>query len=75
LTRKYDGFIYKCLLHIFPEYDWKPWRFVNIEDGYWDIENNVHDYLKWITKELSITNIEDWYHISDDYLKEKHGYR
>jgi hypothetical protein len=53
------------LLHqIYPEYEWLPWRFEKVPNGYWDDINNQKKYLTWVEKELNINKLSDWYKVS-----------
>ena len=52
------------LLSIYPNYDWLPWKFNSLPKGYWNNKENQLKFTNWISKQLNIKSIEDWYNIT-----------
>jgi hypothetical protein len=50
LTR-YDSPL-QTLTNIFPEYNWRPWRFARIPPGFWTRKNNVREFFEWFIDQL-----------------------
>ena len=48
----------------FPEYEWLPWKFNTVPKGFWDDRANIDKYMSWLSKELNIKTIEDWYNVT-----------
>jgi hypothetical protein len=55
------------------EYDWIPWKFRQVPEGYWHLDHHVTAYIEWLAEELKIENPLDWYRVSRDQLRELHG--
>lgn len=64
--------LYRSLLSMYPEYDWKSWLFSNPPKNMWNDENNLKKYFIWLSEQLNITKNEDWYKITAISLK-KHN--
>lgn len=74
LIRKYyDGCLRKLLIDVFPDYEWLPWNFSQVQHEYWDELDNRIYYAKWLGKKLGYTTKEDWYKISQDLINEYKG--
>jgi len=63
----------KTLQFVFPENHWPIWMFENVPNGYWENEKHVISYLKWISEEIQIIRMEDWYNISVQKLHSSKG--
>eukprot|EP01114_Cavostelium_apophysatum_P016893 TRINITY_DN4898_c1_g1_i1.p1 TRINITY_DN4898_c1_g1~~TRINITY_DN4898_c1_g1_i1.p1 ORF type:complete len:482 (+),score=101.22 TRINITY_DN4898_c1_g1_i1:85-1530(+) len=50
---------FKALQSVYPEYDWKIWRF-RVPPEYWEDENNVKSFLDWIKDRFQIRSDSDW---------------
>lgn len=50
----------KALATIFPELNWKPWKFQSIPLEWWNTLENRKAFLEDARKELNITTWEDW---------------
>ena len=48
----------------YPNYDWLPWKFSRTSKGFWKNEDNVKKYMNWLSQELNIKTMEDWYKVS-----------
>lgn len=63
----------RMVTSIFPEFDWKIWKFQMTPMGYWEDDKNKIEYLKWFENELNITSEKDWYKISINQFKARNG--
>jgi len=68
LLHLYAGSIQMVLASVYPEIDWRPWLFPSVPKGYWDIASNVQQYLCWVSDQLSLVRMEDWYDVSRKQL-------
>ena len=48
----------------FPEYQWLPWKFNTVPVGFWEDLGNINNYMTWLSRQLNITKMEDWYKVS-----------
>jgi hypothetical protein len=46
-----------------PTYDWIPWLFTAVPNGFWQTRQNQVRYLEWFCERMHITKTEDWYRI------------
>lgn len=69
VSNAYDGSVVKALMTVFSEYPWEPWRFLQVPRGFWEDDNNIKEYLKWITKQLRISTLDDWYLVGIEEIK------
>ena len=60
-----DSYI-KLITRVYPNYQWLPWKFTHTSRGYWKDENNVKEYMNWLSEKLNIKTMEDWYNISSE---------
>jgi hypothetical protein len=51
-------------MKLLPEYEWLPWKFVRLQNNYWNDVNNQRKFLDWASKELKIKEMSDWYYVS-----------
>ena len=49
---------------VYPNYKWLPWKFTQTYKGYWNNENNIKEYMNWLSEKLNIKTMEDWYKVS-----------
>ena len=52
----------KLIKSSFPNYNWLPWKFNGQID--WKDENNIKEYMNWLSNQLNIKTMEDWYKVS-----------
>ena len=64
LSKYYGGSMFKALAHIYPEHDWKAWRFSRVPTGFWQDKRNQFELMEWLVKKLFVSKFEDWYRIS-----------
>jgi len=48
----------------FPHYDWKPWLFKKVPQGFWDSLSNRRSYIVWLGERLGYRCLDDWYHVT-----------
>ena len=48
---------------IFPEFNWKIWKFQMTPMRYWEDDKNKIDYLKWLESEFKIKKPSEWYEV------------
>ncbi len=74
LLDRYGHSVYTMIQTLYPEYDWKVWRFKHGRDeskyDYFADMDNQRKYLEDVGMELGVTKMEDWYGITmKDVLK------
>ncbi len=71
----YSNSLVKALESIYPEYNWQHWQFdkgnysSSLPKGYWNHSKNRVALVEWLSKQLSIENLDDWYSITRQSLK------
>ena len=63
LLLKYGNSPSKTIQSIFPEHNWLAWKFRKVPDGFWISNDNAIIFMNWLSKELKINSLDDWYHI------------
>jgi hypothetical protein len=63
INNHYSGSPRKAICDIYPEYDWKPWKFVYSPPNFWKDDDNCREYLTWLAKELGFHSFDDWYQL------------
>ena len=53
---------------IYSNYNWLPWKFKQVPKGYWNDENNIKQYMNWLSDKLNIKTMEDWYNVSHEVI-------
>lgn len=61
--QEFDGYI-DAISQSFPDFDWKPWLFHQVPEGYWDDPKNRRACIEWLQKKLNLKSREDWYQVS-----------
>lgn len=51
----------RALANLYPNIEWKPWLFTSVPAGYWDDPQNQNNFIQWLSMELKIKNMSDWY--------------
>jgi hypothetical protein len=64
LINYYKGSFFKLLKTVYPDYNWKPWLFNNSPKSYWNKNDSVNTYIKWLENQLEIKALDDWYNVS-----------
>jgi hypothetical protein len=73
VTGMYGGSLVSALVRLYPEFEWKLWRFGKTPNNFWTKHSNVVQYLQWLADELNILQVEDWYRVTLDQLVERKG--
>jgi hypothetical protein len=73
LLREADNSFTKAIISCFPEHDWIEWKFTKVSPGFWDDDQNVTRYLKWLGEQLGFTTAIDWYAITTKAFSENFG--
>jgi hypothetical protein len=63
INQYYNGSVKKALERAFPEYEWLPWRFAYVPNGFWKEKSNWRQYFDWAGRKLGIKNLDDWYNV------------
>jgi hypothetical protein len=60
----YGGSLANTLSSIYPQHSWYPWKFQRVEYRFWENKDNQKRFIHWLSKELQIFHLEDWYRVS-----------
>jgi hypothetical protein len=60
-------------MDIYPQYEWKAWRFQSTSPGFFQDELNHVEYFMWLAIQLNIKCPDDWYDIRQNTLFEIQG--
>jgi hypothetical protein len=69
----WHGLALTAVRDCFPGYDWKPWLFPQLPEGFWDSAENRRSYLDWLGTELGFRSPEAWYRINTTDLRDHGG--
>eukprot|EP01114_Cavostelium_apophysatum_P006341 TRINITY_DN1760_c0_g1_i4.p1 TRINITY_DN1760_c0_g1~~TRINITY_DN1760_c0_g1_i4.p1 ORF type:complete len:435 (+),score=98.75 TRINITY_DN1760_c0_g1_i4:205-1509(+) len=62
----------KAVMQIYPDHEWNEWKFQKIPAKFWSDRENQMRYFNWLSKELKVTKLEDWYKVKvEDISKAK----
>jgi hypothetical protein len=64
ILTKYGSSIIKILKSSYPNHSWSPWKFPHTPKGYWEDHDNQRNFVEWLSKQLKIQKMEDWYRVS-----------
>jgi len=64
LIHLYGGSHIKMLTTLYPDRDWKLWKFQTGPRNYWTSTSNINDAMNWLSKELKIQKLEDWHSLA-----------
>jgi len=73
LSLFYKGSLQRALIHLYPEYDWKPWLFSHTKHRFWQELENRQAFIIWLSKEFQIVKNDQWYSMKFSNLTEKKG--
>jgi hypothetical protein len=73
LLNQYNRSIRKLLIGIYPNYDWKAWRFHAVPKGFWKEPQNVRECIEWLGRQLNVKQLDDWYNIKTQDLETAGG--
>lgn len=69
LLTKYNSSPALLLESVFPEYQWKRWKFGT---SLWDPEdqNQLVEYVEWLGNQLQVKQLDDWYRVSVQQIQQ-----
>ena len=73
LINYYNGSPQQFINAMFPHYEWKLYKFRCTPMGHWGEIKNRKDFANDLGKYLGYTNMEDWYKITLQQIKDYHG--
>jgi len=62
----------KALTELFPELDWKIYKFERVPEGHWNDRKNQREFLDEFFKTLNLKSWEDWYGVTVEQVQ-THG--
>ena len=61
----HNGSLTKAITSVYPKHDWKLWKFTYSHKGsIFEEDSKTKQYLEWVSQELGITSLDDWYRIT-----------
>ena len=60
----YHGSQVDVLKNIYPDHNWKPWKFLHSPKGFFNSRDNLYDFVDWLRNQLQLSTLEDWYRVS-----------
>lgn len=74
LMAHFDCSVQRLISAVYPEHDWKPWRFVQVPKDFWSSKKNRVAYMAWLENQLGYKRPEDWYKVSKlDFINNQGG--
>eukprot|EP01118_Nematostelium_gracile_P007178 TRINITY_DN2324_c0_g1_i1.p1 TRINITY_DN2324_c0_g1~~TRINITY_DN2324_c0_g1_i1.p1 ORF type:complete len:335 (-),score=63.47 TRINITY_DN2324_c0_g1_i1:40-1044(-) len=74
VLRSYDGSFVRTIMSVYPDHDWLVWKFVEyVPWGTWRDKQVQKEYMIWLKNELNITQMDDWYDVTNTQIYEKRG--
>ena len=74
LLDNYEGNLSKALEEIYPEIEWKLWRFQEeLPKNFWNHIKNQMEFFDWVAKELHLKKWTDWYKVKTSDIKRLGG--
>jgi hypothetical protein len=61
LLQNHNGSLINVMRSVYPDHDWKEWKFKYAPPGWWGNVLNQQQYVSWIEKQVGINSLEDWY--------------
>jgi hypothetical protein len=58
----------ELLMALYPEHNWKIWKFKQVPQGYWSVAQNRRSTMEKFGAELGIRKLEDWYSVTSEQL-------
>lgn len=71
LFEYYGNSLVKALLKIYPERQWKPWRFSSVPHGFWRDTIQQRNFMDEFGRDYKVTCFDDWYTIEQDKILER----
>jgi hypothetical protein len=69
LLQYFGGSLSSSLTSIYPNHNWEPWKFHQIQRGLWKKEKEVQRFVVWLENQLEIKEISDWYRINRQVIR------
>ncbi len=60
LVNYFQGSLLSALHEYLPTYDWKPWLFSKVPNGFWTLPNNRRRYFEWLADRYGLHGLDDW---------------
>jgi len=73
IVARHGNSLVRCLMAIYPDHPWQPWRFEVVPRNLWDDLDTQKRYFAYLTKELNIKDMEDWYDVKEETIRAKGG--
>jgi len=73
LLKRYDHSLIKTLIGVYPNYKLEIRKFNKVPQSYWESITNQRNFLEEIAKNLNITQLDDWYRVTQTDLKKRGG--
>eukprot|EP01114_Cavostelium_apophysatum_P010301 TRINITY_DN2385_c1_g1_i1.p1 TRINITY_DN2385_c1_g1~~TRINITY_DN2385_c1_g1_i1.p1 ORF type:complete len:481 (+),score=107.55 TRINITY_DN2385_c1_g1_i1:176-1618(+) len=61
LLKRFEGSHIKMLQTLYPEHDWKPWKFAVAPRGFWANTEGQRDFMEELGRNMRIQEYKDWY--------------
>jgi len=59
ITRTYRNSLYALLRHVYPDYDWLPWLFATVPNGFWLERAHRQRYVLWLQDHLGLASAHE----------------
>jgi hypothetical protein len=74
LANKYGASLVKALRSVYPEHKWLEWKFLaGVSKSFWEERSNQVEYLEWLSEQLGLSSLDDWYDVPADEIKKHAG--
>ena len=64
----------RVVMDLIPRRKWCEWKFRHVPQGFWEVAENRHRYLRWLGTELGFRRPKDWYRIQARDFVRRHGH-
>ena len=62
-----------ALSRIYPELQWKPWKFNKVPVGYWNYMTSRRHFMDSLSQQLKLRNKNDWYKLTSSIIYKQGG--
>jgi hypothetical protein len=69
----YNWSFVDMLRAIYPHHTWHPWLFKRVPHDYWKSMERRRLYISWLSEQLNIERLEDWYSVSVDAVRRNYA--
>lgn len=66
ILQQHSSSLSLLLSTVYPEHDWKLWRFSQTPRHFWDDPINQREFMDWLSAELKIKDMSDWYKVTKE---------